>query len=314
MWPLDDGAAVWTDEYFYGVAILISLMSTVASLPFLPVSPWSAALSPIRSTVQKLIMLCQHWVGGHGRWLSSAWLAASAGWPYLILVSVSFGLELGLLLMRRPGYRSCLKSSQTPSCSSAADLEWFANSTFRGNYRSGVGGFVGSISRSQFVFALNGACFLLIVLATRQCKQPAVPAKLPSERFFESFGTIFHYVRYAPGFQAVLARNFLFALFISVIPALMPVVGLVAAQRAMPSWARGRMNATVIMISQGAMALGGVIWGSAAATAGASYTLLEQRFCSSRACFWPVGFRSALPETSNRGSRAFYPFVSNQRR
>ena len=48
----------------------------------------------------------------------------------------------------------------------------------------------------------------------------------------------------------------------------------VAAQRAIPSWARGRMNATVIMISQGAMALGGVIWGSAGAIAGASYTLL----------------------------------------
>jgi hypothetical protein len=48
----------------------------------------------------------------------------------------------------------------------------------------------------------------------------------------------------------------------------------VAAQRAMPSWARGRLNATVIMISQGAMALGGVIWGSASAIAGTSYTLL----------------------------------------
>jgi hypothetical protein len=34
------------------------------------------------------------------------------------------------------------------------------------------------------------------------------------------------------------------------------------------------MNATVIMISQGAMALGGVIWGSAGAIAGPSYTLL----------------------------------------
>src|SRR5262245_11260783 len=44
----------------------------------------------------------------------------------------------------------------------------------------------------------------------------------------------------------------------------------VAAQRAIPGWARGRMNATVIMISQGAMALGGVIWGSAAAITGAS--------------------------------------------
>ena len=48
----------------------------------------------------------------------------------------------------------------------------------------------------------------------------------------------------------------------------------VAAQRAMPGWARGRMNATVIMISQGAMALGGVIWGAAGAIAGTSYTLL----------------------------------------
>jgi Bacterial protein of unknown function (DUF894). len=47
----------------------------------------------------------------------------------------------------------------------------------------------------------------------------------------------------------------------------------VAAQRVMPSWARGRMNATVIMISQGAMALGGVIWGSAAAMAGTTYAL-----------------------------------------
>lgn len=170
--------------------------------------------------------------------------------------------------------------------------------------------------------------------------------------------TAIRYVRYAPGLQIVLVRNALFALFISVIPALMPVVGLkalhldpsqlgllftslgagsvagaafiipqlraryssntlivlanllvvlvyvlmgvvrqtelflavaalggvgwtlsaselwVAAQRAMPGWARGRMNGTVIMVSQGALALGGVIWGSAVATAGTTYTLL----------------------------------------
>ena len=194
----------------------------------------------------------------------------------------------------------------------------------------------------------------MVVLAIRQWKQPAVPAKLPSESFFESFGTVVHYVRYAPGLQVVLARNFLFALFILV----MPVVGLkmlqlsssnlgllftsmgagsvigavliiprlrarlspdrltllanlllalvyvlmafvrqtdvffvvaaladvgwtlsaselwVAAQRSMPDCARGRMNAAVIMISQGAIALGAVIWGWTATIAGASYTLL----------------------------------------
>ena len=50
--------------------------------------------------------------------------------------------------------------------------------------------------------------------------------KLPSESFFHSFWTVIRYVRSAPKFHVVLARNFLFALFISVIPALMPVMGL----------------------------------------------------------------------------------------
>jgi MFS family permease len=50
----------------------------------------------------------------------------------------------------------------------------------------------------------------------------------------------------------------------------------VAAQRAMPGWARGRMNATVIMVSQGAMALGGILWGTIAATAGVNSALLVQ--------------------------------------
>jgi Transmembrane secretion effector len=46
-----------------------------------------------------------------------------------------------------------------------------------------------------------------------------------------------------------------------------------AAQRTIPTWARGRLNAMLIMVSQGAMALGGVIWGSAATIAGPSSTL-----------------------------------------
>jgi hypothetical protein len=83
---------------------------------------------------------------------------------------------------------------------------------------------------ANFVFALNAACFFLVVLAVRQWKQSSAQAKLPSERFFESFGTVIRYTRNAPGFQVVLARNFLFALFISVVPALMPVVGLKVLQ------------------------------------------------------------------------------------
>ncbi len=48
----------------------------------------------------------------------------------------------------------------------------------------------------------------------------------------------------------------------------------VASQRAMPDWARGRMNATMVMVSQAATALGGIIWGLAAHNAGIVPTFL----------------------------------------
>jgi len=48
----------------------------------------------------------------------------------------------------------------------------------------------------------------------------------------------------------------------------------VASQRAMPDWARGRMNATMVMVSQGATALGGVVWGFTAHHAGVVPTFL----------------------------------------
>jgi Transmembrane secretion effector len=116
-------------------------------------------------------------------------------------------------------------------------------------------------------------------------KPRKVVSKLPLESFFESFATAIRYASHAPGIQVVLFRNVLFTLFIAVVPALLPVVGLrelhlspsagicwtiaaselwVAGQRAMPGWDRGRMNATIIMIGQGAIALGGVVWGSSA--------------------------------------------------
>jgi hypothetical protein len=47
-----------------------------------------------------------------------------------------------------------------------------------------------------------------------------------------------------------------------------------AGLRAMPRWARGRMSATIMMLSQGAMALGGVIYGTTAQTLGITQVLV----------------------------------------
>jgi MFS family permease len=340
-----DGAATWLMNKLTGSPFLISLMSTAAALSFFLFTLPAGVLAD-KVDRQKLVCtvnLC----------LSATALGlAVLGWlhllnPYLILGCVFF-IGVGFAF-NAPAWTSIVpqvvSDAELPSAATLSGLQL----NISGIIGPALGGLLVPLAGAKFVFAVNAACFLVVVLATRQWKQPTVPAKPPSESFFHSFWTVIRYVRSAPRFQVVLARNFLFALFISVIPALMPVMGLkvlhlsssnlgllftsmgagsvvgavfvipwlrtrfspdsvtlsanllivlayalmalvrqteaffvvaalagvgwtlsaselwVAAQRAMPSWARGRLNATVIMISQGAMALGGVIWGSAAA-------------------------------------------------
>jgi MFS family permease len=221
-----------------------------------------------------------------------------------------------------------------------------------------LGGLLLRVVNPNAVFAMNSICFFLLLFAIQRLKHPKPPSNLPLESFLESFITAIRYVIYTPGIQIVLARNLLFAFFISIIPSLIPVVGLkelhldpsnlglvftsmgvgsvlgavfilpwararfhsntvtvlanilvavvfflmatvrqselflvaagiagtawtmaaselwVAGQRAMPSWARGRMNATIIMAAQGAMALGGIVWGTSVSIWGVGPTLI----------------------------------------
>ncbi len=350
-----DNAATWMMNMLIESPFLISLMSTLASLPFflftLPAGALADKLN--RKRLVCAINICL---------AATALALALLGWlrllnPALLLMSVFF-IGVGFAL-NAPAWTSIVpdvvSDTELPSAATLSGLQL----TISGIVGPALGGLLVPLIGANFVFALNGACFLLVIRATRQVAHLPVAVNVPSESFFESFATINRYIRNEPRFQIVLARNFLFALFISVVPALMPVVGLkvlhlsssnlgllftsmgagsvlgavfiipwlrarfspdsvtlsanlllvlayvlmalvrqtevffvvaalagvgwtmsaselwVAAQRAMPGRARGRMNATVIMISQGAMAVGGVIWGSAASIAGASYTLLE---------------------------------------
>jgi MFS family permease len=52
----------------------------------------------------------------------------------------------------------------------------------------------------------------------------------------------------------------------------------IAGQRAMPDWARGRMNAVHMVASQGGVALGGILWGWSATSLGLGHTLLGGAF------------------------------------
>ena len=346
-------AATWMMNLLTGSPVLISVMATVASLPFFLFTLPAGVLAD-KVNRQKFVCAINVWLAGIAAGL------AVLGWlhllnPYLILAGV-FLLGVGFAF-NAPAWTSIVSQvvsdGELPSAATLSGLQL----NISGIIGPVLGGFLIPLAGVNFVFAVNASCFLLIVLAARQCKRSSMPAKLRSESFFESVRAVIRYVLGAPKLQTVLARNFLFALFISAIPALMPVVGLkalhlssfhlgllftsmgvgsvvgaafiipwlrarfrpdaltlsanlllvlvyvlmalvrqtemlfgiaalagagwtlsaselwVAAQRVTPNWARGRINATVIMISQGAMVLGGLIWGSAAAIFGASNTL-----------------------------------------
>jgi predicted MFS family arabinose efflux permease len=194
------------------------------------------------------------------------------------------------------------------------------------------------------LFSLNALVFLTMAWVISQRYRRRRRPEPHLESFLESFASAVRYVRYTPGMQVILTRNFVFSVFIATIPALVPVVALqhlrlqashlglvftsmgigslvgatlilpyarakaspntltilagvmlvvvlvlmsivpnlwmflpvatlagiswtvkaselwIAGQRAMPDWARGRMNAVNLMASQGGVALGGVLW------------------------------------------------------
>lgn len=215
-----DSAATWTINIFTGSTFLISLMSTMASLPFFLFTLPAGALA---DKVDRRKLICFVNIGLAAM---AAGLAA-LGWlhllnPYIILVSV-FSIGVGFAF-NAPAWTSILpqvvSDTELPSAATLSGLQF----NISGIIGPPLGGLLVALAEANFVFALNAAGFLLVVQATRQWKQPSAPAKVSSEGLFESFGTIVRYIRYAPGFQAVLVRNFLFALFISGIPALIPVI------------------------------------------------------------------------------------------
>ena len=349
-----DTAATWTMNMLGSSAFLLSLISTVASLPFFLFTLPAGALADIVNR-RKLLCFMNLWLAGAAvllAILSSSQLLN----PYVLLFCV-FLIGIGFAF-HAPAWSAIVPDLVTdeelPSAATLGGLQLNVS----GIIGPALGGVLLYFLGANWVFAVNALCFVVVIFALLQWKGREAESGLPLENFLESFSTAVRYVRYSPAIQVVLARNVLFAFFISVIPALIPVIGLkelrlqpcslgllftsmaagsvfsaifvlprareklssntlivlgnllvavvyvlmalvrqrelflvvaalagagwtlsaselwVAAQRSMPSWARGRMNATVIMLSQGAIALGGIVWGFSSQAAGVNVTLI----------------------------------------
>jgi MFS family permease len=349
-----DCAAVWAMYKLNSSPFLLALMSVAASLPFFLFILPAGALADIVDR-RKLL------------WVMNLWLAVAAG---LLAALGSLGLlnsYLVLLCVFLLGVGFAFTAPVWPAIlPEVVSKEELASATTLGGLQLNIaailgptiGGLLLPLIGARWIFCLNSACFLMVALAITQWKPAVPPAKLPLENLLESVLTAIRYVRHSSGVQIVLIRNGLFAFFISLIPALIPVLGLkeiglnalgcglmfsaigagsviaallllgwmqtrfspnvltvsanlvlgivfvsmafvrdrtlfifvaglagigwtlcaselwIAGQRAMPNWARARMNATFFVVTQGAMVLGGIFWGALTTIYGPNRTLI----------------------------------------
>lgn len=347
-------AVYWALNSLGASTVIISLMATVSALPYTLFTLPAGAIADMVDR-KKILLAVQIWHATIAFALAILWMAHLLN-PYLILASAflfSAGFAFG-----SPAHSSVIAEM--------VSQEELASGYTLAGLQMDVSGIIGPLFAAlllplagvSFIFGANGLGFLFMFLAFLQWKRVRVQSNLPLENFFESLTTAIRYVRYAPGIRILLARHALFSFFISIIPSLMPVVGLkelhlkashlgflftsmavgsvisgafiipwarakyspqrittfanfvlllnfclmafvhrpyvflvvaalggmgwtlsaselwVASQRAMPDWARGRMNATMVMVAQAATALGGVIWGLVAHSAGVVPTFL----------------------------------------
>jgi MFS family permease len=349
-----DMAATWLMNALGASPLLLSLIATAASLPFFLFTLPAGALADLSNRRNILI-----WV--------YLWLAAAAGllaictWlhrvhPYLILTTV-FLLGIGFAF-NAPVWASIVPEIvQKEELASAITLGG-VQLNLAGIVGPALGGLLLPIIGPAMLFSLNALAFLATAWVISQHYHRRRRPEPHLENFLESFASAARYVRYTPGMQVILTRDFLFGLFIAVVPALVPVVALqhlrlqasqlglvftsmgigsllgatlmlpyarakaspnaltifagailvavivlmaivpnlwmflpvtalagiswtvsaselwIAGQRAMPDWARGRMNAVHMMASQGGVAVGGVLWGGAATSVGLGPTLV----------------------------------------
>ena len=204
-----DTAATWTMNMLGSSTFLLSLISTVASLPFFLFTLPAGALADMVNR-RKLLCIMNLWLAG------AAVLLAILGSfqllnPYVLLFCV-FLIGVGFAF-HAPAWSAIVQDVVTdeelPSAATLGGLQLNVS----GIIGPALGGVLLYFLGANWVFAVNALCFVVVILALLQWKGPEAESGFPVENFLESFSTAVRYVRYSPAIQVVLTRNILFAFF-----------------------------------------------------------------------------------------------------
>jgi MFS family permease len=351
-------AATWTMNLMSPSGLFISLMASLASLPFFLFTLPAGALADAFNE-SRILRLANLWLAG------SAGTLAFLGWadllnPVLLLAGV-FLLGVGFAI-NAPAWASLVPQVVTdkelPSALTLNGMQ-FNITSILGPALAGV-----LLTRvgAPVVFALNAAGFLLVFTAIPSLGKTGSGVSQTLAVFLRSIPSTFRYVRQAQNVGNILARNAIFSFFVAIVPALAPVLLLkelqlnasslglvfasmgagsvisaifvipwlrsrfgtdalmmiaqvtlagvyilmamvhhclyclipmalagaswtlaaselwVIAQRAIPDSLRGRISALMMVLSQGAMTLGAIVWGVGAQIAGTRVILFAAAF------------------------------------
>jgi MFS family permease len=353
-----DTAATWMMNLMSPSGLFISLMASLASLPFfLFTLPAGALADAFNAGV--ILRMANLWLAG------CAGALAFLGWagilnPILLLVGV-FVLGLGFAV-NAPVWASLVPQLVTdeelPSALTLSGVQL----NISGILGPALAGILLARIGPPFVFGLSAGGFLLVFTTIPALPRIGCDLGRTLKSFVRSIAISVRYVRQTENVRNILFRNAIFSSFVVVVPALMPVVLLkdmrldgsslglvfasmgvgsvvgaifviprlrswfasdqlmmiaqvtlagiyllmallhhclyclipmalagaswtlgaselwVAAQRAMLNSARGRISALMMVLSQGAMTLGAIVWGLSAEIAGTRLTLLAAAF------------------------------------
>jgi MFS family permease len=216
-----DTAAMWLMNTMTPSPLHISLMSTFASLPFFL---FTLPAGVFADTFDRKRLLCftNLWLTTVAAGLAIAnWMGAAS--PYLILGTV-FLLGLGFAF-NAPAWTAIIPEIVTKEDLHSAITLGGLQMNISGIVGPAIGGLILSRLGANVVFAINSVCFLVVILAISRWKSLREVSQVPGG-FFESLATVIRYIRYTQGVRVVVVRVFLFGLFISIIPALLPVIAL----------------------------------------------------------------------------------------
>jgi len=217
-------AATWAMNSLGAPTIWLSMMSSAGTFPFFLFTLPAGALADLADR-RRLLRIFNCWLAGSAGLLAFCSFLGGLT-PEIILAGV-FLLGTGFAFQAPVASASIPEIVGKEQLHSAIALGGIQMNV-AGIVGPAIGGFLVPLVGVSTVFATNALAFVLVLFAILTWKRKSEVLDTPLESFFDSLAGAVRYMRYAPGVQIVLLRNFTFGVLIGATPALIPVIGLKA--------------------------------------------------------------------------------------